>query len=113
MSRIVRHIPVLLHEVTAYVPVGAQCIVDGTLGHGGHTQLLCERFGSSVQFIGFDVDAVVLEKAQAYLADYKNIEYVRASYAQIPTVLAERKQQSDFILLDLGINWEHILDPAR
>jgi len=40
----IKHIPVLLDEVTQSIPQTATLLIDGTLGHGGHTQAILENF---------------------------------------------------------------------
>ena len=50
---------------------------------------------------------------QAYLipSEYAQLNYIHDTYANIPRYL--KPHSVDFILLDLGINREHITDPDR
>jgi 16S rRNA C1402 N4-methylase RsmH len=40
----IKHIPVLLDEVLKSIPETISFFVDGTLGHGGHTQAILDKF---------------------------------------------------------------------
>ncbi|HCY20487.1 TPA: 16S rRNA (cytosine(1402)-N(4))-methyltransferase [Patescibacteria group bacterium] len=40
----IKHIPVLLDEVLKSIPETTTFLVDGTLGHGGHTQAILDKF---------------------------------------------------------------------
>ncbi len=107
-----RHIPVLLHEVLRFIPTNSKIIVDWTLWHWWHSQKFCEKF-IKAQIIWFDVDDNVLVKAKENLKDCENMGFVKDTYANVSKYLLENNLKTDFILLDLWLNWEHILDAER
>lgn len=114
-----RHVPIMAKEIFAMIPEQAKIIVDGTLGHGGHTQFFVENGNPDRRYIGVDVDPQLLAQAKDYLKESlgdksDDIRFVNKSYAQLDEVLGEMWIQSvDFILLDLGINREHVLNAER
>lgn len=118
MARHGYHYPVLLEEVLARLPTDMHTLVDGTLGHGGHTEAIltdAHHKKQSLTVVGVDRDAAMLEKAAARLGPWGDaVVYVQGSYADLSTI----RQQSgrspfDAILLDLGVNMEHFKDAER
>lgn len=57
------HTPVLLNEVCFYLDPESKLIVDCTLGHGGHAMALLS-IAKNAELIGFDVDELMLKKAE-------------------------------------------------
>ena len=55
------HIPVMLNEVIEYLqPKSNNIFVDGTLGLGGHSEVILDLIGTQGRLIGIDRDAKVL-----------------------------------------------------
>ena len=89
-----RHVPIMATEILNMIPEDAKVIVDGTLGHGGHTQFFIENGKSDAHYIGVDVDPQLLAQAKEYLANElgdksENITYSNKSYAQLDEILKE------------------------
>ena len=107
-----RHIPVLAAEVVRLLaPERGGTFVDGTLGMGGHAQLVLDA-GKDVRLIGFDQDGEALAFAKGRLGD--RASYVHANFAAMSEELAERDiTQADGILLDLGVSSYQIDTPER
>ena len=60
------HIPVLRDEVlAALAPTDGECIVDCTLGMGGHSEAILEA--SDCRVIGIDRDEYALKRASTRL----------------------------------------------
>ena len=80
-------------------------VVDATLGLGGHSFALLEKF-PQLQIVGLDRDKKAIEIAQERLASHlKRIKIVHAVYDQMPQVLDEIGIKSvDGILFDLGVS---------
>lgn len=80
--------------------------VDGTLGGGGHSSLICERLSEKGTLIGIDRDTDALEAASERLSKYKcNKIFVQSNYSDIKDVLdAEGIESVDGALLDLGVS---------
>lgn len=89
-----RHVPIMAKEIFAMIPEQAKVIVDGTLGHGGHTQFFVENGNPDRRYIGVDVDPQLLAQAKDYLKQNlggksDDIRFVNKSYAQLDEVLDE------------------------
>ena len=67
----IQHIPVLLNEVIASIPENAQFLIDGTLGHAGHTEAILQKF-PKISVLGIDRDPIILSKTQSKLQKYSN-----------------------------------------
>ncbi len=66
------HTPVLLHEVLDLLMIHADdTIVDATLGGAGHARAIAEAQGEKGVFIGFDMDADAIQRANDQLASTK------------------------------------------
>lgn len=63
------HTPVLLVEVLAAVPQNARFVMDGTLGHGGHTLGILEQMKQTegMNIVGVDRDEQMMQKAKERL----------------------------------------------
>lgn len=112
------HIPVLLDEcLDALAPAisgeGAVA-VDGTLGLGGHSEAILERF-PAVTVVGIDRDEIALAHATARLAKFDaRFVPVHATYDEIRRALKTIGAESaNGILLDLGISSMQIDDADR
>lgn len=106
------HAPVLVDAV-AEVLRGAENILDGTLGGGGHAEALLQR---DHRVVGLDRDPVALEAAGARLAAFRAsgaFEPVVGNHDAIDDVRALDGRTFDGILLDLGVSSHQIDDDAR
>jgi len=101
------HLPVLVDAIAA-LAAGAERVVDGTLGDGGHAARFLAQ-GSAV--LGIDRDPEALARARARLGDGR-LELVGAPYASAEALAAVRRFHPDFILLDLGVSSRQLDDPA-
>lgn len=116
-----QHIPILVQEILEHIPEHARCIVDGTFGHGGHTKSFIQHVHSRsdpVFLYCFDRDYQVMERGKLLvkesfpsLPSNLQMHYINQSYATMAEELNDMR--ADFVLLDLGINWEHVTDNAR
>ena len=101
------HAPVLAAEALALLD-GATCVLDGTLGGGGHAQALLER-GASVTGIDRDPQAIAI--ARSRLASWEQAGRFRAflgNYASLDLISALDGARFDGILIDLGISSHQI-----
>ena len=80
-------------------------IVDCTLGLGGHTEALLEKF-PTLTVIGIDRDQIALERASARLAHFgTRFKSAHAVFDQISEVVAENGfNKVNGILFDLGVS---------
>lgn len=99
------HEPVMTDEVVSCLEPGPDdCIVDCTVGAGGHARALLEAGAGRV--IGIDRDAEVLAKATEALARWsEQVELVHADYREIEAVLDARGVAAvDGAVADLGMS---------
>ncbi len=115
-----RHTSILVKEIVDMIPNHTKCIVDGTFWHGGHTLAFieyCHNLSNPVTIRWFDRDTIVMEHGKQYIWEYMWssskvwLHYINDTYAHIPQYVSSHSV--DFILLDLGINREHVTDPDR
>jgi len=113
------HIPVLLERsvdllAPSLTEPGA-LVVDATLGMGGHSELLLNRF-DSIRLIGIDRDRDALAIAGSRLAHFGDrVTLVHARYDEIGDVLDEHAGgvAPQGILFDLGVSSLQLDEPDR
>ncbi len=94
---------------------GPRWIVDGTLGDGGHSLALLQRFPRA-RLLGCDQDPEMLNRARARLSDAgvgDRTELLGVNFRSLPALLNERSLRPDFVLLDLGVSMFHFRGAAR
>ncbi len=97
------HIPVLLDEIlTLLEPQG--CIIDATVGAGGHAYALLEAGAQHV--LGIDVDPQALALAKERLEPFQDkVTLVNQSYNTLESAAAKLGWETvNGILLDLGVS---------
>ncbi len=107
------HEPILANEILAAMePLEGKQIFDGTLGGGGHSELLL-RHGAHV--IGCDQDQEALDHATKRLGVFgDSFLPVRGNFRDIDGILAGVGiERVDGILLDLGVSSRQLDDFSR
>ena len=114
-----QHIPVALERCIALLTPAIEkssnpVVIDATLGMGGHSKELLERF-PNLKVIGFDRDLGAIEIAKKNLhATQERITIVHAVYDQISEVLGSMGiSEVDGILFDLGVSSMQLDTPER
>lgn len=103
------HIPVALTRtvelLTPALTGHSPLLIDATLGLGGHTEYLLEKF-ERLHVVGIDRDKSALEKAGARLSRFgSRVTLVHAVYDQIDEVARNQGIESvQGILFDLGVS---------
>ena len=111
-----KHIPVLLAEVVEHLrPEPNETFIDGTVGQGGHAEIILEHLLPGGRLLAMDRDPVNLQIAKENLVRFgKNVVYVNDSYASADEhAQAQKFEGVDGILLDLGYSSLHIEDATR
>ena len=111
-----RHKPGLEKEVLQYIHRKEDSlIVDGTLGDGGHTELILKNTGPSVRVLGIDRDIQAIERAGERLAPFRNrVTLVHGNFSDIKTILKKAGIVNvDGLLLDLGVSSPQLDSPER
>jgi 16S rRNA (cytosine1402-N4)-methyltransferase len=108
-----RHESVLAREVVALLrPAPGRLVLDGTLGGGGHAELL---LAEGARVIGVDKDPRAVAAASARLARYgEAFRAVRADFRDARNVLAALGIAGvDGALVDLGVSSPQLDDASR
>jgi 16S rRNA (cytosine1402-N4)-methyltransferase len=109
-----RHVPVLRDRcVSLLAPAVASAeaagrrpvVVDATLGMGGHSEAMLERFPAA-HLVGIDRDTEALDLAGERLAAFADrTDLVHAVYDELPEVLDDLGIEGvDGVLFDLGVS---------
>lgn len=116
MSIKFEHISVLLDESVKLLEVKPDgTYADGTLGGGGHSELICSKLGDGGRLVGIDRDRTAIEAASERLKKYGNtVSIVHDNFANIKKIL-ERLEISglDGAILDLGVSSPQLDDAER
>jgi 16S rRNA (cytosine1402-N4)-methyltransferase len=108
------HVPVLPIEVMDALCIVAKGIyVDGTVGGGGHADLIASQLNGDGLLIGLDHDLVALSRCESRLQG-KPVMLAHSNFCELPELL----QQIDVgpingILLDLGLSSDQLEDSDR
>lgn len=117
-----QHIPILVQEILSFVPAGSKHIADGTFGHGWHSKAFIAHYlehglAPHLLLTCCDRDSQVLDRGKDFLQqefpqmdERITIDFIADSYANLNSHLPN---PIDFVLLDLGINREHVTDNSR
>lgn len=110
------HQTVLLHEAIDNLNLKeGDIFVDGTLGGGGHSALVAERFKDDVEIVAIDRDIDALAKSEERLRTLTNSSFFRKeSFRNIDKVLDELGiKKVHGILLDIGISSDQFEESGR
>lgn len=118
-----RHVPVMADRVIDLLEPGVESarqhdrrpvLVDATLGMGGHSQLMLERFEDAV-IIGIDRDTQALELAGERLDTFGDrFVAFHGTYDEVPDALATiGADAADGYLFDLGVSSYQLDERAR
>ena len=112
------HVPVLTREVVRLLcgpGRRASCVVDCTVGLGGHAAELLRVGKGEGCLIGMDADASNLRLAKRHLQPFgPRVRLFQANFADLPDVLAEAGLDgADAIVADLGVASIQLDDPGR
>jgi 16S rRNA (cytosine1402-N4)-methyltransferase len=106
------HLPVLCAEaVELLLASGAQRVVDGTTGGGGHAERICGLLPPEGKLVCFDADVEALNEARKRLArDLNRVMFVHSNFRNLKGKLQRLGIDTiDGLLLDLGVS-SHQLD---
>lgn len=103
------HIPVLLHEAAELLinrKFENQILVDGTLGGGGYTRVICDKTKAGDRIISIDKDLNAIEYARNILNDCdERITFVNSNFGELKKILGENKiSKITGLVLDLGLS---------
>lgn len=109
----VRHIPVMAETaVELLLPRPGGLYVDGTVGTGGHAELILGAGDGRTELVGVDRDPGAIAEARARLAPFgSRATLVCGNFRDIASFLGGRK--ADGVLLDLGVSTYQLSDANR
>jgi len=110
------HTTVMLYETVEGLNVKPDAIyVDGTLGGGGHSALICSKLGSDGMLIGIDQDEFALNYAKKRLEPFTcQKKFINNNFVNLKTILQELEiTQIDGIIFDLGVSSFQLDDETR
>ncbi len=104
-----RHVPVLFNEVVDGLAVApGALLIDGTLGGGGHAEILLEKSAPNGKLLGIDADPAAIRRNQIRFADLLEAERLviaQGNFGEIGALAAAAGfAEVDAILLDLGVS---------
>ena len=116
------HVPVMVEEVLELLSLrpGA-CVLDATLGLGGHAIEIARRLGPKGTLVGLDRDPELLKRARARLLPDEGVPQESAEFRLFharfsglrEVVAAAGETHVDGVLLDLGVCSAHLDEPER
>src|ERR1043166_6026247 len=113
--KITKHIPVMLAETLSYLVVKKNgTYLVGTLGSGGHSQSLLERY-PKIKIVAFDQDQNTISRCQKNpFFSTKNIVFINDNFVNFPQHLDRLNIACiDGFLFDLGFSSEQLTDTER
>lgn len=111
-----KHISVLLEESVNFLNVRPDGIyVDGTLGGGGHSELILKKLNADGRLIGIDRDMTAISAASERLKAFgEKFVPVHDNFKNIKSVLKRLGVDSiDGAILDLGVSSPQLDDGER
>jgi len=110
-----QHIPVLLHEIVQALSLRPDmCVVDCTLGGGGHAKEIMKHLGPKGLYVGIDQDPQVIVRLQEQNLEKEyscKIKYLQGNFGNIHQLLSESGiYEVNAFLFDLGWSSDQIID---
>jgi len=111
-----KHISVLLEESVNFLDVKPDGVyIDGTLGGGGHSELILKRLGENGRLIGIDRDMTAIGAASKRLEKFGDrFVPVHDNFKNVKSVLRTLNiEKIDGAILDLGVSSPQLDDGER
>jgi len=102
----IHHTPVLLNEsIENLITDKSGSYFEGTIGFGGHTELILSNLDADAKFIGTDKDLNAYEHCKNKFRDDKRVELYNAGFTSIIDISKiEFIDKFDGIFADLGVS---------
>ena len=116
MAEEFKHYTVMKNEaVEGLLPRDGLIYLDGTLGGGGHSELLAQKISPNGRIIAFDIDDDAINFAKKRLEPYKNVTIVKCGYQNFEEVLSKLNIEkiTGGMLLDLGASYYQLTSKTR
>ncbi|MBM3998682.1 MAG: 16S rRNA (cytosine(1402)-N(4))-methyltransferase RsmH [Planctomycetes bacterium] len=108
------HVPVLADVLLAELRLDPGAVaLDGTLGGGGHAQLLLDAVGPDGRVVALDRDIGAVEAGRIRFAG-RPVDVVHANFDAMRGVLDSLNRSAvDAIVLDVGLSSDQLADASR
>ena len=110
------HTPVMPEECIKGLAIKPEGVyIDGTLGGGGHSSLICGELSGKGTLIGIDRDQDAIDAAGERLKKYSPVKhFVKSNYSAVKDVIGGLGiEKIDGALLDLGVSSFQLDNPER
>lgn len=109
------HEPVLQKEVLETLFWDeVRTVFDGTLGLGGHAELILDRFSSIQKYIACDLDSEHIMYAKKRLQKWHTkLEIHHSNFSSFNKIVQNEVVRPMVVLLDLGLCSYHVDNPAK
>lgn len=110
------HEPVMVQEILKALALKpGDCVVDGTLGLGGHSLHFIDAIRPGGTLVGLDWDESMLAIARERIGSPKDVtvHFIHSDFREMTAALQEYSVKPNGILLDLGLNSAQIEDSSR
>jgi 16S rRNA (cytosine1402-N4)-methyltransferase len=112
----VKHEPVLFNEIIEYLRPAVEdgTLVDATVGLGGHSEGLLERY-PRCRLIAIDRDPQALQRSRERLARFESrVTFTQGRHEQLIEILRQSGATAiSGLLADLGVSSMQLDDPSR
>ncbi len=114
-QRLTVHAPVLLQQVIDVFALEAgQCVLDATLGGGGHAEAILARIGRSGRYVGLDADAHAIARVRARIGEDPRFSTILGNFRSLgPLVRDAGMETVDRVLFDLGLSSDQLDTEGR
>ncbi|MDP8264927.1 MAG: 16S rRNA (cytosine(1402)-N(4))-methyltransferase RsmH [Candidatus Aceula lacicola] len=116
MANEIKHVPVMIKEILEHLNLSeGSCVLDCTLGLGGHSKEIAKKIGSHGLLIGIDRDEDSIVRAQQNLEDFSGrCAFAQKDFRDLDAALDNfGVSQVDGILFDLGVSSLQLDTPER
>ncbi len=108
------HKPVLVKEVLEILtPKKGENLVDFTAGYGGHSKIILNLTGNSIDSYLIDRDSQAIDYLKNIAFKSEPVNIVKQDFYEASKDLFRKNKNFDIILVDLGVSSLHINDQAR
>ncbi len=108
-----RHIPVLAEQIAGFAPLNTRTILDCTVGGGGHSRRLLERFPDA-QLRGIDRDPAAIEATEEELHEFSTrVRLRRCRFSELGGFLPLWGTKFDYVIADIGMSSEQLTRGER
>lgn len=109
------HIPIMVEDCLKLLDVQPNdCILDGTLGLGGHSQSILEKLGENGTLIGLDQDPEAIKICQKKFSEDPRIHIFHSNTSNFPMILKNiQTPPITKFFMDLGLSSMQLDDINR